>query len=90
MSDTNCPACGASAWHRAGDGIKNYDCGSSSLSAHQSEFCREREARQKAERERDKYWQAIIMIDEITKWAGDRTNSVQELLAELEKLKGAE
>jgi hypothetical protein len=69
MSDTNCPACGASAWHRAGNGIKNYDCGSSSLSAHQSEFCREREARQKAERERDKareqrdVWEKVAILN---------------------------
>ena len=27
MSDTNCPNCGASAWYRAVDGTKKYDCG---------------------------------------------------------------
>ena len=53
MSDTNCPNCGASAWYRAGDGTKNYDCGTSSLSSNPSELCQTRRERDEAIRARD-------------------------------------
>jgi hypothetical protein len=55
MSDTNCPNCGASAWYRAGDGTKNYDCGSSSLSSNPSELCQTRRERDEARQQIDDY-----------------------------------
>jgi len=44
-TNNSCPYCGASAWYRAGDRTKNYDCGSSSLSSTPSELCKTRRER---------------------------------------------
>lgn len=83
MSDTKCPNCGASAWYRAGDGTKNYDCGSSSLSSNPSELCQTR-------RERDEAKEQNAKLRDIAEWAVDNIfhKCTEDLIrAELEELK---
>ena len=88
MSDTKCPNCGASAWYRAGDGTKNYDCGSSSLSSNPSELCQTRRERDEAIKQNAKLRDiAEAAIDWLKIGNADDKRAAGHIRAELEQIK---